>query len=340
MNKEVTMKNIADAMGVSVVAVSKALANKEGISEELRSKIKEKADELGYHYSPSKTKKITSRKTGNVGVIVASNYVDMTSYSFYLYMYHALVLALSQEGYSGIMEIITDEMNENLVMPKVLTDGKVEGIIVLGQLPTKYLKKVCEGELPVVMLDFYDENVEADAVVTDNVHGSFMVTDYCIRQGHEKIAFVGSIKTTSSILDRYLGYHRALLAHGIPLRKEYLIEDRGEDLLNYIKLSLPQDMPTAFVCNCDEVAYLLTNQLREKGYKVPEEISVAGFDNYTLVAESSMKLTTIAVDVQTMSREAVSLISQQIETGKRTYGIRKVISGKLIIRNSVQPCNK
>ncbi|MBQ0042052.1 MAG: LacI family DNA-binding transcriptional regulator [Lachnospiraceae bacterium] len=337
MSKVVTMKHIADSLGISVVAVSKALADKEGVSDELRVQIKDRADELGYHYSPSKTKKKGGTKTGNVGVIVANNYVDMTSYSFYLYMYHSLVLTLTQEGYAGIMEIITDEMESKRIMPKIITDRKVEGIIVLGQLKTEYVQKVNESGIPLVMLDFYDEAIKADAVVTDNVYGSYLLTDYCIKQGHEKIAFVGSVNATSSILDRYLGYHRALYTNGIKLREDYLIEDRGKDQLNYIELKLPEDMPTAFVCNCDEIAYLLTNQLRNLGYKVPEDISVTGFDNYTLVAENTLKLTTIAVDVQTMSKEAVALISDQLENGKRSYGIRRVISGKMIVRNSVTP---
>lgn len=335
MNKSVTMKNIADVMGVSTVTVSKALADKEGVGEELRQAIKEKADEMGYHYAASKQKSLKERQKFNIGVIVASNYVDVASYSFYLSLYHNIILRLAKDGYSGIMEIITDEMRREEVLPTVVVEQKVDGIIVLGQLSGTYVEKIRQTRMPVVLLDFYDSSLDTDSVVTDNVYGTYVLTDYCISMGHEKVAFVGSIHATTSILDRYLGYCRAMISNHIALREDYLIEDRGEDLLNYEVLKLPGEMPTAFVCNCDEVAYRLMEQLSQSGYRVPEDISVVGFDNYTFIDYAKPKLTTVAVNMEAMSDEAVSMLIRQIVSGEPS-NLRKVISGTLIIRDSVK----
>ena len=335
MNKSVTMKNIADVIGVSTVTVSKALADKEGVGEELRQAIKEKADEMGYNYASSKQKSLKEKQKFNIGVIVASNYVDVASYSFYLSLYHNIILRLAKDGYSGIMEIITDEMRKEALLPTVVVEQKVDGIIVLGQLAGAYVEKIRQTGMPVVLLDFYDATVDTDSVVTDNVYGTYMLTDYCINRGHKKIAFVGSIHSTASILDRYLGYCRALFSNRIRLREDYLIEDRGEDLLNYEKIELPEDMPTAFVCNCDEVAYRLMEQLSQSGYRVPEDISVVGFDNYTFIDYAKPKLTTVAVNMEAMSDEAVSMLIRQIVSAEPS-NLRKVISGTLIIRDSVK----
>lgn len=335
MNKEVTMKNIGDALGVSTVTVSKALAGKDGVSDEVREQIRNKAEEMGYRYTPSKTKKNRELRSRNIGVIVANNYVDMAAYSFYLHMYHSTVLALAAREYSAIMEIITPEMREKMVMPTVVAEQKVEGVIVLGQLPTEYLQLIAESHMPYVLLDFYDGKLDADAVVTDNEYGTYLLTEHCIQKGHTKIAYVGSLEATSSILDRYLGYYRAMLLHKLPVRSEYIIADRGENNLNYVELQLPEDMPTAFVCNCDEIGYLLINQLKKKGYRIPEDISVVGFDNYTLVTEPGVKMTTIEVDVKTMTEEAVSLVIDRISNGERK-SIRKVISGNPIYTDSVK----
>lgn len=339
MNKSVTMKNIADVLGVSTVTVSKALADKEGVGEELRKAIKEKADEMGYAYTAYKQKNEKEKLKYNIGVIVASNYVDVASYSFYLSLYHNIILRLAKTGYSGIMEIITDEMRQRGALPTVVAEKKVDGVIVLGQMSAGYVQKIIHTGMPVVLLDFYDAEINTDSVVTDNVYGTYQLTDYCISMGHRKIAFVGSIQATSSILDRYLGYYRALCMNGIEPRREYLIEDRGPDMLNYEKINLPQDMPTAFVCNCDEVAYHLMGQLNQMGYKVPEDVSVVGFDNYTFVDYANPKLTTVAVNMAVMSEEAVTMLIHQIVSGKPS-NLRKVISGTLIIQDSVKDIRK
>ncbi len=336
MNKNVTMKNIADALGVSTVTVSKALSDKDGVGEPLRRTIKRKVDEMGYSYAASKAKGAQDGSKFNIGVIVASNYVDPDSYAFYLKMYHYIVLALKKINYSGIMEIITNEMRDNLILPVVAVDKKVDGIIVLGQFSTAYVQKVKDTGIPLVLLDFYDGELEADSVVTDNVYGAYALTEYCINMGHRKIAFVGSIHATASILDRYLGYYRALLTHHIPLRDDYVVEDRDENCLFRKEIKLPEDLPTAFVCNCDELAYLLMEQLRKKGLRVPEDISVVGFDNYTFIDYFTYrKLTTVAVNVEVMADEAVMLLIHHIEEGAPS-NIRKVINGTLLIRDSVK----
>ncbi len=340
MNKHVTMKNIAEVLGVSTVTVSKALSDKDGVGEPLRRTIKQKADEMGYRYCLTKGKGMPDKSKCNIGVIVASNYVDPGSYAFYLMVYHNIILALKKCNYSGIMEIITEEMRAGMTLPVVAAEHKVDGIIILGQLPTEYVRRVKETGIPIVLLDFYDGEIEADSVVTDNVYGAYSLTEYCIRMGHTKIAFVGSIHATASILDRYLGYYRALLEHGIALRGDYVIEDRDERNLFRPEISLPDDMPTAFVCNCDELAYLLIEQLRKKGYRVPDDVSVVGFDNYTFINYFAYrKLTTVSVDVDMMTKEAVSLLIGQIEDGV-TSNVRKVISGTLLIRDSVKNIRK
>lgn len=340
MNKTVTMKNIADALGVSTVTVSKALSDKEGVGEQLRRTIKQKAGEMGYCHSASKAKNGSDSSKFNIGVIVASNYVDPDSYAFYLKIYHHIVLALTKRNYSGIMEIITDEMRGGMILPVVAAEHKVDGIIILGQLPTAYVRMVKDTGLPLVCLDFYDGEIEADSVVTDNVYGAYGLTEYCINMGHKKIAFVGSIHATASILDRYLGYYRALLIHGIEPRADYVLEDRDENCLFKSEIALPEDMPTAFVCNCDELAYLLMEQLRKKGIRVPEDVSVVGFDNYTFIEYFAYrKLTTVAVNVEAMANEAVSLLIRQIEGGAPA-NVRKVISGTLLIRDSVKDIKK
>lgn len=331
MAKEVTMKDIAACLGISTVSVSKALTGKDGVSSQMRDMIRQKAEEMGYMYSATKSGK-ESRKF-NIGVLVDAHYVQEQSGNFYFKMYQSIVLKLAQNHYSGILEILTEDMLQKMELPKVITDQKVDGIISLGKIEESYLKKVQETNLPLVYLDYYDQNMDIPSVITDNTYGTYMLMDYLIRKGHKKIAYVGDIHATPSILDRYLGYLRGLIEHHLSFREEYVICDRDKRG-QYIDPVLPKDMPTAFVCNCDDIAKMLMEKLTALGYSLPDDISVVGFDNAPIAELTTPGLTTVQVDMDSMTQMSCDLLLRMIAGETDIHG-RKVISGQLIIRDSV-----
>ena len=155
---------------------------------------------------------------------------------------------------------------------------------------------------PCVCMDFYDETSGAAAVVSDGLLGSSSLTGYLIEMGHRQIGFLGSINATSSIMDRYLGYCKAMILHGLPIRQSWIVPDRDESG-EYREYPLPDPLPTAFVCNCDRTAMLFTKRLRALGLKVPRDVSLVGFDDYTETAAISPALTTFAVDQESLARE-------------------------------------
>ncbi|WFR55187.1 substrate-binding domain-containing protein [Anaerocolumna sp. AGMB13025] len=330
--KNVTMKDIADKLNISTVTVSKALSDKDGVSEELRDKIKTIADDMGYRYN-TLAKGMKEGKSYNIGILIADRFIRDDGDAFYLKMYQSVVKALSKVNYYAIMEIITSEAEKRLIIPNMITDNKVDGIIILGQMGIDYVNLIKYTAMPLVLLDFYDEQLDVDSIISDSFYGSYKVTNYLISQGHRKIGFVGKIFSTSSILDRYLGYYKALISNNLDVRQDWIIEDRSEEG-EYIDYNLPEQMPTAFVCNNDGVAYLFINKLKKLGYNVPKEIAVVGFDNDIFASISSPKLTTVEVDIVTMAETAVDAMIRKISGDKHTIG-RKVISGKLIIRDSV-----
>lgn len=334
--KNVTMKDIADKLNISTVTVSKALSDKDGVSEELKNRIKKVSEEMGYRYNVL-AKSMKEGKSYNVGIVIADRFIRDDGDAFYLKMYQSVVKSLSKAGYYGIMEIINHEQEKNITLPSVIQNNKVDGVIILGQMSYKYVSSINNRGIPLVFLDFYDELLEVDSLVSDSFYGSYILTNHLIAQGHRNIGFVGNILSTSSILDRYLGYYKSLLSNGIPLREEWVIADRSEDG-TYIEIEFPKEMPTAFVCNNDGVAYLLINKLKKNGYRVPEDISVVGFDNYIFATISNPKLTTVEVDITVMSDEAVKAIVGKINNANYRIG-RVVINGKLIIRDSVKKIN-
>ena len=338
MAKNVTMRDIAKKVGVSTVTVSKALTDKDGVGSELRAVIKATAEEMGYTYSGIGDG-FRRGRSYNIGVIVEEHYVDnsTTLFPFYMKMYNSINKQMSQFHYSVIMEAITSKMLAEHRMPDIVTERKVDGVIVLGQMKSDYLKVLRENKLPVVYLDFYDRTMEVPSVINDNMYGTYMLTNYLVSMGHKKIAYVGSIDATASILDRYLGYYRSLLTHQLKMPDDYIIPDRDDEGY-FIDLQMPKEMPTAFVCNCDGTANLLMKLLISRGYRIPQDISVVGFDNYSAEFDYNLpKLTTMEVNIEEMTKNAVEMIIRLLK-GEENLGGRKVISGKLIIRDSVAQC--
>ncbi len=330
--KAVTMSDIAKAMNVSTVTVSKALGDRDGVSAELRERIKQKATEMGYRVHAG-THGAKDGLTYNIGIIVAKHFISDAS-SFYWIVYRYIVELLQKQNYYGMLEVVNDH-NGMEEIPNSVLDHKVDGLIVLGQLSDEYISKLISHQLPTVFLDFYGSREDADAVLSDNFYGAYMLTSHLIENGHRRIGFLGSIGSTSSIQDRYLGYYKALLENRIPLRQDWVIGDRSNESDIFPEFTLPQDMPTAFVCNCDETAYKLVNQLKNAGYSVPEDISVVGYDNHIYSTICNPRLTTIDVNSRVMSTEAVDIILHKIRDVNYRRG-RTLVTGKLVRRESVK----
>ncbi|MBQ2529054.1 MAG: LacI family DNA-binding transcriptional regulator [Treponema sp.] len=331
---KVRLSDIADRLNVSTVTVSKAMADKEGVSDELREKIKRTAREMGYRQKNLKQQSFRQENsTGNIGIVIPSRFFERTS-SFYWNMYNALARELQNNGYYAILEQLDAQSEFDLTIPGVIRDSKVDGVIVMGQVSIDYAHYFTRNYPNFFFLDFYINDENTDSVTTDNFYSEYMMTEYLISQGHKDIRYVGNFKSTSSITDRYMGFLKAMLENGLKTELTDIIDDRDKDGIA-CPIILPEKMPTAFVCNCDQTAIKLIELLNGKGYRVPEDISVVGFDNYVAEGSTVPALTTVGVDQVATARTVVDLLLKKVNGQPYTKG-HTVIGGKLIIRNSVQ----
>ena len=326
--KKPTMRDIARAVGTSAVTVSKAMAGKPGMSDEMRMKILKKASEMGYEYPHSS--RSLPREHLEIGILIPDKFFEADS--FYAGIYKRLVKKLADLGHFGLLELLDLENERELVLPTLLTTKHVDGLIMLGEPAKAYYRKVAQAETPVVFLDFYDEQANADAVAGDNAYGTYRLTSHLIRRGHREIGFVGNIKATSSIMDRFLGYYRAMLVNDLPVREEWILPDR-ESTGWIVKPELPGKLPTAFVCNCDMTARMMIDLLREKGYRVPEDVSVTGFDDYPPGSEGDIPLSTFRIDTDGMVELAVKTLLERCAGEQKPFG-RLVVGGQPVYRDS------
>ena len=331
--KEVRLSDIAKKLNISTVTVSKALAGKDGVGEELREQIKALALEMGYKFKSTAT--TANGTTGNIGIVIPARFFSPDA-SFYWYIFNHLSKALLEKGWYSIMELISDEDEYALNPPRLITDRKTDGIIFLGQLAEAYIKKIADTYSNFILMDYYTADPQIDCIVNDDFYNSYLITKYLISMGHKKIQYVGKFNATTSIQDRYMGFEKAMYESGLPCSFDKIIDDRISPA-ELIKIKLPpkSQMPTAFVCNCDMIAARLIQQLNESGYKVPEDVSVTGYDNFLSEEEKTVPLTTVGVEAENLCSMAAELIINKI-TGKTYIKGRHLATGKIIIRDSVK----
>lgn len=331
MGKSVKMKDIADKLGVSIVTVSKALSNKQGVSDDLRVKIKKMAIDMGYKFNDNNIK--DENYTYNIGVIVAQKYMDAEN-SFYFTIYNNIVKHLSDYNYYALLEVIDKEKENENNIPNIIIDKRIDAIIILGQMEESYTKTICEQDIPVIFLDFYDRHFSVDSVIGDNIYSAYAITNYLIEHGHKNIGYVGNIYANRSILDRYLGYSKALLENGIDINKDFIIDDRDANGAFY-KFRLPTNLPTAFVCNSDKTAYYFIRYLNKIGLSVPDDVSIVGFDNDIHAKICTPPITTVQIDIDKMAKKCISNIIKKIKN-KGLNIDNSIIAGNIVIRQSVK----
>lgn len=338
MAKAVKLVDIAKRVGVSAVTVSKALSDQKGVGDELRAEIKKIAVEMGYIQPYARIQE--EKKYYNIGVIVAQRYFDQTN-SFYWLMYQELTTKALGKNCFAMLEVISKEDELTNVVPKLLETNHINGLVIMGMMEDSYLKMVNkESSVPVVYLDYYNTDFNCDSVISDGYRGMYCMTDYLCSLGHRKIAYVGTLFETNSITDRYFGYCKALYKYGIEIRKDYVVDDRiaKTSVMIDFKENLPEDMPTAFVCNCDLVASKLIEALTEKGYRVPEDISVVGYDDYAFYSETDLRLTTYAVDVREMAKRVIKILVKRMDGNDFKQDI-SVVGGRMVIgETTCEPC--
>ena len=336
--KKVRLSDIAAKLNISTVTVSKALADKDGVGDELRQQIKDIAAKMGYQLKKTANGAVPQKiktGTGNIGILIPSRFFS-PNVSYYWHIFNALSTELLCLGYYSIMELLSNEDEQAHTIPRLLKDSKVDGLIILGQTSDSYLEALNTVFNNFILFDFYSTKLPFDSVSNDNYFCSYMMTNYVISQGHKKIRFVGNFGATTSISDRYMGFQKAMLENHLSTSVEEIIDDRDEHgALIPFKLPTAKNMPTAFICNCDETAANLITALEEKGYKVPQDISVTGFDNYLPQKKTSVELTTVYIKPEDSTRVAAELIINKI-TGQPYIQGRHLVSGSLVIRHSVK----
>lgn len=325
--KRITLKDIATEMNVSTMTVSKALNNKPDISIELKNKIIDAAVSMGY-----KTTNKQTPSSYNFIFIITDRFFFETD-QFYSVIYQSISDICYKNGCNLSIEIIRENMENTFTIPENILNKKTHGIFMVGEVSTEYLSKILSYSIPTVCVDFY-KAVFPDLcyILTNNITSGYDITKYLISLGHKHLGFIGNTTFSSSIRDRKKGFIKALEEFNIEPSPTYF--NTTDELLSISK----KDMPTAIFATSDGVANMAVKTLATNGYAIPEEISVAGFDNIPLSKLGLKDLTTVNVDKVKMGQLAFESLYNMVTQNQHCKTIQ--LETDLIIRDSTWICPK
>lgn len=340
MNKKPTLRDIAKVADVSVSTVSQVMNNKTGVSASLRKRVLQVASDLGYR-APVVVEGELSSEIRTLGVLTKYREDDaLVVNPFYSHIIVGAERECTRHNISLMYaNVHVDEQNYVQSLPPMLLDERVDGVIVVGAFLQETLATINRrANQLTVLVDAYttDGNVY-DRVLIDNVSGAETATEYLVNLGHRRIGLVGSLPNSyPSIHERRYGYLKVLDQHGL----QPLIENSPLNRVDAYDatqrlIERERDLTAIFACN-DEVAIGVIEALKNAGLRVPDDVSVIGFDDIDLAQEVSPALTTLHVDKMMMGVVAVRHVLDRSRNPLRTP-LKTLVVPQLIERASVRP---
>ena len=340
--EEITIKDIARICGVGVSTVSRAINNHPDINPETKEKIKQVIRE--YNYIPNNSARNLKRQDAKAIAVLVKG-IDN---SFFSAMIKVLEEEIKEQEYSMVLRHVNFDEDEVAVALKLVKEKRLRGIIFLGGYLVHSEEKLAQLHVPFILSTTgmvpkgYSRNTYS-SVAVDDTKESYKLVDYLCKNGHRDIAIICAHKDDASVGKlRLCGYKKALKDNGIPVREELILHMKS-DIEDYslengymvTKEFLEKKIPcTAIFAISDILAIGAGKALSEAGYRVPEDISLAGFDGVEIGKYVIPSLTTLKQPVDSMARETTRILFDIITKDAKHQHC--VFGGELVVRESTR----
>lgn len=330
-SSRVTIVDVATEAGVSSGTVSRVINHDVHVKPETRERVLQVMQRLGY-VANRQARSLAGGKTNIIGVLVpdlGTGYIG------------EIIRGIDMElGFSGLDLILytthrTASKEANYVAN--LARGMVDGLLlVLPRSPADYVETLTHRRFPFVLIDHQGTGKECPAVGATNWQGAYNATEYLIKLGHSRIGFITGSMDLGCAQDRLAGYRSALRTHHIPEAPELLYEggffqpDGYAGAEAFLDLS---DPPTAIFASNDVMAMGAMDAVRHRGLRVPDDVSIVGFDNVPQSAAVFPSLTTVQQPLEQMGRVATQMLLVILEQPAKETG-RIELPTELIVRSS------
>lgn len=329
-----TIKDVAKAAGVSICTASRVVNHKPGVSENVTARVRQAIDTLKYRPNVV-ARALKARATKSIGLIIPS-----IENPVFPPLVKVIEDTANRYGFSTILCNSDGEIEKEGKYLELLIEKQVDGIILnaIGAYHPK-LEAVKETNTPIVVIGRKIEGFQTTNVTVNNFKGAYMAVEYLIQSGMREIAFLfGQLESNSAIHDRFDGYKKALKDHGIRYKKELMVKGSrsfsgGVDAVKEL-LARKISFDSIFASN-DIMAVGCMEELSSHGFKVPEDISVIGYDDISSAHFIKPRLSTVLNPPDIFGKEAVKAILRLIYS-KKDMQIEKVFEPQLIIRESTK----
>lgn len=338
----ITIKDIAKLAGVSSSTVSKVLNNYTDISEETRRRVQKIIVE--HHFSPnSSAQNLTLKKRKNIALVMSGlDEVDENDIIPIRELKGVLANATTY-GYDIAFHPITSIMQKTKSYYAFCSENNIAGAVLAGiRTDDPYFQELANSDIPCVLIDIYAQGNHSSSISIDNVEASITAVQYLIDHNHKHIGIMNGKLQSVVGIERYAGYCQALINNKIELHKEYTFTADFDEECAYhagIQLLSNHQEITAVFCASDVMAVGLYRAAKELHKRIPEDISVIGFDDIPIAKYISPSLTTIHQDFYNFGYRAVDLLSDLIQNPDKG-GSHIFDAYELIKRQSVSTLKK
>ena len=323
-----SLKDISLKCGVSIATVSKAINNKKDISEETRAQVLKTARELGYCLS---VRTLNATRTYSIGVLFVDESNSGLMHDYFAGVLDSFKRTAEDRGYDiTFINCSTKQPNRLTYLEHCRKHG-FDGVVLASiDFGSREVLELISSDIPLVTIDHVFDN--RISVMSDNVGGMSEMMELIISKGHHRIAYIhGSRSAVTS--GRLAGFFRAAQRHGIAIPDEYVMEVPYRNVeATYMAtetlLGL-RNPPTCILFSDDFGAMGGLNAIKARGLKVPDDISVAGFDGMRALQYLEPRLTTIIQDTESIGAVAAEKLIGLIETPRTTIVEQVVVPGKL-----------
>lgn len=330
---EVTIKDIAEVGGFSITAVSRALSGKDGVSEETRQKIQDIAKEMGY-VPNIVARSLRTKSTKTLGVIIE----DITK-PYFGKIVKGIDDAAKALGYDILICNTNLDPVQEFRSVNILLQRSVDGIIFHpSQLTDKGIKLLQKSGIPFVSVSRRFFDLKTDYVITNNREGIKTIFNYLVSKGCRDILFINSPLFSSASQDRMAGYKEALREKGFEYRDKLVKISKSNFESAYSTMKQLLDEKVNFdsvLCGRDEIAIGVMEALLERGYRIPDDVRITGYDDLDFSSHLKVPLTTMHQPVYEIGQKSVEILTKRInsKTAKNEFE-EIVLTSKLVVRDS------
>lgn len=332
----VSLKDIAQKCGVSVATVSKALNGHSDIGEDTRKRVVEVAREMGY-VPNAVAKALKTDRTYNIGVLFVDEAGSGLTHDYFSHVLDGFKRQVEEAGYD-LTFISNNKSNigRTSYMEHVRF-RRFDGVcIACVDFSNPEVLELVRGDIPVITIDHIFDNTSA--VISDNVGGMKDLVKYIFDRGHRKVAYIHGVSSAVTTA-RVTSFYRTAQEYGIEIPDEYVLEAPYRDTRSAYErtlelLDLPE-RPTCIMYPDDFAAFGGIRAISERGLRIPEDISIAGYDGLRIGRHVTPRLTTLRQDTERIGRTAADRLVNMIENPKTTLIQHYMVTGVLYEGESV-----